>query len=328
MEQSEELRAITARWFEAIRRSDFETDLKRFTELDGLMVWGINEGEYLDDPELVRRYTRLDVEDGGFDVWEFGPVRIDAMVEGTVGWSLAHSHAIFPDGRRREFRSSLIFHLEDDDWKIVHEHWSFGASEAEWGTLEGRTLGLISRAAANEHPDLDAWTSNEGTTTLVFTDIEGSTALNAAFGDQAWMQVLRVHNKIVAAATREHAGTVVKSQGDGFMLAFSSARKALACAQAIQSRISDAFDDPGSPIRVRIGVHTGEMVASADDFFGHAVNYAARIAGAAHAGEILASELVHQLTVQTGRFAFEASRIVELKGVEGPVTVYPLVAVP
>jgi len=87
------------------------------------MVWGINEGEYLDDPELVRRYTRLDVEDGGFDDWEFGPTRIDAMVEGSVGWSLAHADAIFPDGRRREFRSSLIFHLEDDEWKIVHEHW-------------------------------------------------------------------------------------------------------------------------------------------------------------------------------------------------------------
>jgi class 3 adenylate cyclase len=65
------------------------------------------------------------------------------------------------------------------------EHWSFGVDEAEWGTSEGRTLSLISRAAAVERPDLEAWTSDEGTTTLVFTDIEGSTALNAAFGDQA-----------------------------------------------------------------------------------------------------------------------------------------------
>jgi class 3 adenylate cyclase len=288
------------------------------------MVWGINEGEYLDDPELVRRYTRLDVEDGGFDDWEFGPVRIDAMVEGSVGWSLAHADAIFSDGHRREFRSSLIFHLEDDEWKIVHEHWSFGADESEWGKPEGRTLSLISQAAANERPDLDAWTSAEGTTTLAFTDIEGSTALNAAFGDEAWMKVLHVHNQVVNRATREHAGTVVKSQGDGFMLAFSSARKALACAQTIQSQITEAFDDPGSPIRVRIGVHTGEMVASADDFFGHAVNYAARIAGAARAGEILVSQLVHQLTAQTGGFAFNVPRTVELKGVEGPVTVYPL----
>jgi adenylate cyclase len=100
----------------------------------------------------------------------------------------------------------------------------------------------------------------------------------------------------------------------------------LACAQSIQSRIADAFDDPGSPIRVRIGVHTGEVVAHADDFFGHAVNYAARVAGEARGGEILVSALVHQLTFQTGPLAFEAPRTVELKGVEGPVAVYPLTA--
>ena len=213
-------------------------------------------------------------------------------MEGTVGWSLAHADAVFPDGERREFRSSLIFHLEEDDWKIVHEHWSFGAREEEWGAPAGRTLTLISRAASDERPDLDAWTSAKGTTTLVFTDIEGSTALNAAFGDQAWIQVLKAHNQIVEGATLEHGGTVVKSQGDGFMLAFRSAREALGCAQTIrvrtrgsrlrelprrlerrsslQSQIGGAFDDPGSPIRVRIGVHTGEMVARADEFFGHA----------------------------------------------------------
>jgi hypothetical protein len=79
------------------------------------MVWVVNAGEYLDDPDVVRRDTRLDVEDGGFDNWEFGPIRLDAIVEGSVGWSLAHTDALFPAGRRREFRSSLMFHLEDDD---------------------------------------------------------------------------------------------------------------------------------------------------------------------------------------------------------------------
>ena len=185
------------------------------------MVWGVNAGEYLKGPELVRQYTRLDVDEYGWDTWEFGEGEVDAWVEGTVGWSLAHADAVFPDGDRREFRSSLIFHLEEGDWKIVHEHWSFGAREEEWGAPTGRTLTLISRAASDERPDLDAWTSAEGTTTLVFTDIEGSTALNGAFGDQAWIEVLRVHNQIVEEATLAHAGTVVKSQGDGYMLAFS-----------------------------------------------------------------------------------------------------------
>jgi class 3 adenylate cyclase len=182
----------------------------------------------------------------------------------------------------------------------------------------------VSKAAEDERPDLTAWMSDDGTTTLVFTDIEGSTSLNASFGDRAWFEVLRAHNQIVTGATTDHGGTVVKGQGDGFMLAFSSARRALACALAIERGIGEAFSDPGSPISVRIGVHTGELISDADDFFGHAVNYAARVAGAAAGGEILVSTLVHDLVEATGTFSFEASREVELKGIAGPIRVYTL----
>ena len=65
----------------------------------------------------------------------------------------------------------------------------------------------------------------------------------------------------------------------------------------------------------------------ADDYFGHAVNYAARVASAAEGGEIVVSSLVHDLLAQTGEFVFEPAREVELKGVEGPQKVYPLATV-
>jgi class 3 adenylate cyclase len=68
----------------------------------------------------------------------------------------------------------------------------------------------------------------------------------------------------------------------------------------------------------------GETVQEADDFFGHAVNYAARIASAAEGGEIVVSELVHALVAQTGEFNFEEARHVELKGIDGAQKVYPL----
>jgi class 3 adenylate cyclase len=68
----------------------------------------------------------------------------------------------------------------------------------------------------------------------------------------------------------------------------------------------------------------GETVQEADDFFGHAVNYAARIASAADGGEIVVSELVHALVAQTGAFTFEEPRHVELKGIDGAQKVYPL----
>jgi class 3 adenylate cyclase len=110
------------------------------------------------------------------------------------------------------------------------------------------------------------------------------------------------------------------------MLAFPSARRAVHCAHSIERTIEDRFRNPGSPVRVRIGVHVGEAVREADDFFGHAVNYAARIASSAAGGEIVVSSLVHDLLVQTGEFVFGDPRLVELKGISGSHRVYPVEA--
>src|SRR4051794_14251753 len=164
LQRSEELRAITARWFDSISRLDADTALARFSEMEGVAVWGTQAGEYIEDPDVLRRYTKLDYEEGGFGGWQFGPMRIDAWVEGRVGWSLTHSTMAFAGGAE-EFRSTLIFHLEQDEWKIVHEHWSIAASEDAEGMPGPRTLDLLSRAATNERPDLSPWTSDEGTTT-------------------------------------------------------------------------------------------------------------------------------------------------------------------
>jgi class 3 adenylate cyclase len=132
---------------------------------------------------------------------------------------------------------------------------------------------------------------------------------------------------VIRRLTAEHSGTVVKSQGDGFMLAFASSRRAVRCALGIDQAIAATFKDPGSPIRVRIGLHVGETVREAEDFFGHAVNYAARVASSARGGEIVVSSLVHDLLAQTGEFDFEESRQVELKGIDGPQEIYRLVPV-
>jgi class 3 adenylate cyclase len=137
--------------------------------------------------------------------------------------------------------------------------------------------------------------------------------------------VLRAHNDVIRRITAEHNGTVVKSQGDGFMLAFASSRRAATCALAIDQQIAETFQDPGSPVRVRIGLHVGETVREAEDFFGHAVNYAARVASSARGGEIVVSSLVHDLLAQTGEFDFEQPRQVELKGIDGLQEIYRLV---
>ena len=125
------------------------------------------------------------------------------------------------------------------------------------------------------------------------------------------------------SVTLEHGGTVVKGLGDGFMLAFPSAR--LALLEAPPSRTDRRnvqrswFADPG-----RIGIHTGALRARPTIFFGHAVNYAARVASAAAGGEVLASSLTHDLVIGTGEFVFNTPRETELKGFNGAQLLYPL----
>jgi class 3 adenylate cyclase len=320
LEQSEELRSVTARMWTAWMRGDVESVLSRFSRSPGVSGFGTDPTEVFDDPVRLERYTRAEFEAMG-GPWPFGPAEIDAWHEGDVGWSTVRAEML-SDGSRT-LRVSYVFRLERDDWRVVHQHWSVGVTNEE---LLGVHLPLevLAEAVEGERPDLTGAAAPDGTVTVVFTDIEESTRLNASFGDRAWLEVLRAHNALIADATEQHGGTVVKGQGDGFMLAFPSARRALDCARRIERDVAATFDDPGSPIRVRIGVHVGEVVREWDDFFGHAVNYAARVAGAARGGEALVSSLVHELVAPTGEFTFEAPRSVEMKGIDGPQLVYAL----
>jgi class 3 adenylate cyclase len=182
---------------------------------------------------------------------------------------------------------------------------------------------LVAAAVESERPDLAPLTSPEGTVTLLFSDIEGSTAANERLGDRRWMEVLHAHNLIVREEVARHGGFEVKSQGDGFMLAFSSARRGLACAVAIQQALrAHAGEHPDAAIAVRMGLHTGEAVKEGDDFFGTHVALAARVATAARGGEILVSALLKELTEGSGELAFRPSREVELKGLTGTRRVY------
>ncbi|MEX2457634.1 MAG: adenylate/guanylate cyclase domain-containing protein, partial [Actinomycetota bacterium] len=108
-----------------------------------------------------------------------------------------------------------------------------------------------------------------------------------------------------------------KAQGDGFMLAFASAREALHCAIGIQRALAARDPGAGPELRVRVGLHTGEAIKEADDFFGKAVILAARIAAEARGSEILASSLVRELVEHTGEFSFEDPTDTELKGLAG-----------
>jgi class 3 adenylate cyclase len=122
-----------------------------------------------------------------------------------------------------------------------------------------------------------------------------------------------------------HEGFEVKSQGDGFMIAFSSARRALECAIGIQQALREhTVKHPEGALSVRVGLHTGEVVKEGDDFFGKNVAMAARVAGAARGGEILVSSLVKELA-DTGDIDFGTVREVELKGFSGTRRVHEVI---
>jgi hypothetical protein len=101
-------------------------------------------------------------------------------------------------------------------------------------------LTSIDRVAISVHeekPDLSPHAAPDGTVTIMFSDIEGSTAMNERLGDRRWLELLREHNVVIREKVNAYGGFEVKSAGDGFMLAFQSARRALECAIAIQKAL-------------------------------------------------------------------------------------------
>jgi class 3 adenylate cyclase len=242
---------------------------------------------------------------------------------GPVGWAAAR--VLFQTSHGNQLlRLTYVLHPEHGDWKIVQAHHTVPSSNVEHGFMLTTSADEIVRSLSRSSIDLTENSAPDGTVTLMFTDIEDSTRLNAFLGDQRWLDVLRAHNEVVTKVTESAGGTVVKSQGDGFMLAFSSARTAVRCAIELQREINARFNDPGSPVRVRIGAHVGETVRESDDFFGQAVNYAARITSTASGGEIVTSSLVHTLLGGTGEFTFAAPRRIERKRIHEPQLVYPV----
>jgi class 3 adenylate cyclase len=184
----------------------------------------------------------------------------------------------------------------------------------------------VAATVGSERPSLRPAAAPDGTVTILFTDIEASTQLNERLGDVQWLELLRAHHTVVREQVHQHGGFEVKAQGDGFMIAFPSARRAVQCALAIQRAIdSQLGDHADTPIRLRIGLHTGEAIREEADFYGKNIVLAARIADRARGGEILASSVVKQLTESAGDLHFENERELELDGLAGTHTVYRVV---
>jgi class 3 adenylate cyclase len=187
------------------------------------------------------------------------------------------------------------------------------------------TIEQILPSALADAPSLARHSDERGTVTILFTDIEGSTALAQRLGDKAYHALLAEHNRILREQVARHGGHEVKSLGDGFMVAFASAARALACAVAIQKAFGQHNETAEEPINVRIGLNTGESIEEAGDYFGTAVTLAARIAARAQGGQILVSEVVRAVGGSLAGVEFRDAGRKQLKGIKGRQRVYEVV---
>ena len=191
---------------------------------------------------------------------------------------------------------------------------------------ETSSIDAVAAAAVAEPGDLSAHAAPDGTVTILFSDVENSAALFERLGDLRAQEILRAHNAIVREQTALQNGFEVKSMGDGFMIAFSSARRALLCAINIQKALG-AYSEQNKqePIRVRIGLHVGEVIRESEDFFGKAVILAARIAARARGGEILVSSTLRDLNESAGDLRFAGAGDAQLKGFSGTHRLYKVI---
>jgi class 3 adenylate cyclase/tetratricopeptide (TPR) repeat protein len=181
----------------------------------------------------------------------------------------------------------------------------------------GSSIEAVSLVVSREQPDLRANADATGRVTIAFSDIEGYTELTDRLGDVRTQAVLRAHNELLREQLARYGGTEVKSQGDGFMLAFADSVAAVECALTIRDAVAahDFGADVG-PLHVRIGMHCGMVIREGDDFYGRTVIVAARVANEADGEEVLVTDAVAE-GAESDAIVFEASREVELKGLPG-----------
>jgi len=167
-----------------------------------------------------------------------------------------------------------------------------------------------------------------GTVTFLFSDIEGSTRLLKALRED-YAQVLATHHRLVRAAIARGDGYEVDTAGDAFFAAFGQARQAVLSAVGIQRALTGQPWPAGSPVRVRIGIHTGQASWSGESYTGLAVHRAARICSAASGGQVLLSQAT--ATILADEEAEEDFGLADLgerqlKDLDRPVRLYQVVA--
>jgi adenylate cyclase len=188
--------------------------------------------------------------------------------------------------------------------------------------IQRTSIDVIASALEPLIPDLGRVSSPDGAVTLMLSDIADAAAAAERLGAERWEQLLGDHGALVEQVVSNHDGELLKSERDGFLASFNSAHGGLHAAVELQRAFSgsDAGTEDGAAVRV--GVHSGFVIANPDQLLGRNVVLASRIAALAKGGEILISSTLKQYTEGDPSFKFEPHGEHHFKGVVGEHLVY------
>ena len=330
MEPSPLIVSIALRMFEMLKGITTEDNFdEKFREVQdtfskdpGALSIGTAPGEWWRGPDAVEASGLMQLmefrELGGFDV---EVQEIWGYQEGSVGWFACQG--LFKIGALTPapLRVTGIVHQEGLHWKFVHLQFSQPVDSPEVELVLGRPMtsvvdDIVELVKDNIMPS--AAVGADGSVSIMFTDIEGSTSLLESLGESRWLELLHWHDDIIRLQTGVFGGVVVKGQGDGFMLAFPAVGTAAACAMAIQRAFDSGWN--GVDVPIRIGIHSGNAESENGDYFGREVVVAARVSGEAAGGEILVTEEVQKRL--GGTIPLKSARIVSLRGLTGEFSTF------
>lgn len=324
MKESPELEAFVRRYFQAMF---VDQDVVTVRNLSPGLTTGPNTGQRIilsaedewfteTSPEwIVERAKGLGVTAIEFDIFE-------AYEHGDVGWFAV---IMVVQNANRDSDSSRItgtFIMEDGLWRVVQWHASVAVENAEaWGVEITENLKDLVESLGQSAGTAIAASSDTGTVTLMFSDVEGSTQMSESIGDAEWASLITDHMAGLRTSVENHRGTLIKTLGDGAMTAFASVTDALSCALELQEQATEL------PFEIRIGLHTGDAIHADGDYIGITVNKAARITSAAEPGEVMLSSVTAEMATDRG-FSLGSDRTVELKGLTGSHRLTQLVGKP
>ncbi len=318
VEAAPELVLFVERLYRSWVALDYESIIEAMSRNPGTLMIGSDPSEWWSGPKDIAAVLRAQVQE--MPSFSLDIEEVSAWNEGNVGWAAVRAQFVLDDRPPALTRTTLVLRQEGAYWRIVHWHFSIAITNEELlGVDLTTTVDEILITIQDEDPPMTA-VASDGSVTIAFTDIEGSTALMETLGEDPWLKLLEWHESAVRQQTKLFGGSVVKGQGDGFMLAFPASGSAVACASALQGALGSGW--AGVPVPVRIGMHTGNARSEAGDFFGRTVVVAARVAGAARGGEILVTQAVQEDL--EGAFRLGTSRTLALKGLAGRHPVFPV----